>query len=88
MRLRSGGRTAARPFSNPLVSGQLRPAPKPKGSETFSENLYGGNGQGKFPGVVVQGWAQVGNYALRFEFSDGHRTGLYSYDYLRKLAGL
>ena len=29
----------------------------------------------------------IGNYALRFEFSDGHRTGLYSYDYLRSLAG-
>ena len=28
----------------------------------------------------------VGNYALRFDFSDGHRTVLYSYDYLRKLA--
>jgi DUF971 family protein len=27
----------------------------------------------------------VGNYALRFEFSDGHRTGLYTYDYLRAL---
>lgn len=24
----------------------------------------------------------VGNYALRIEFSDGHRTGLYSWDYL------
>jgi DUF971 family protein len=23
---------------------------------------------------------------LRFDYSDGHRTGLYSYDYLRKLA--
>ena len=25
---------------------------------------------------------------LRFDFSDGHRTGLYSFDYLRRLAGL
>ena len=31
-------------------------------------------------------WEQVGNYALRFDFSDGHRTGLYSFDYLRVLA--
>ncbi|HEY5078261.1 MAG TPA: gamma-butyrobetaine hydroxylase-like domain-containing protein [Opitutaceae bacterium] len=30
-------------------------------------------------------WEQVGNYAIRFDFSDGHRTGLYTYDYLRKL---
>ncbi|MDQ5979495.1 MAG: hypothetical protein QG602_2469, partial [Verrucomicrobiota bacterium] len=27
------------------------------------------------------------NYAIRFDFSDGHRTGLYSYDLLRKLGG-
>lgn len=46
---------------------------------------YGGDGPKKFPGVEVTGWAQVGNYAIRFDFSDGHRTGLYSYDYLRKL---
>lgn len=27
----------------------------------------------------------VGNYALRIEFSDGHRTGLYTWDYLRQI---
>jgi DUF971 family protein len=25
----------------------------------------------------------VGNYALQIDFSDGHSTGIYSYDYLR-----
>lgn len=25
----------------------------------------------------------VGNYALQFEFNDGHTTGIYSFDYLR-----
>src|SRR5436853_582565 len=25
----------------------------------------------------------IGNYALQIEFSDGHSTGIYSYDYLR-----
>lgn len=28
----------------------------------------------------------VGRYALRFEWSDGHGTGLYPFDYLRRLA--
>ena len=28
----------------------------------------------------------VGNYALRFLFSDGHHTGIYSFDYLRKIS--
>jgi len=27
----------------------------------------------------------VGNYAIRVEFSDGHRTGLYTWDYLRSI---
>ena len=27
----------------------------------------------------------VGNYAIRIMFSDGHRTGLYTWDYLRQL---
>ena len=28
---------------------------------------------------------QVGNYAIRITWGDGHSTGLFSYDYLRKL---
>ncbi len=27
----------------------------------------------------------VGNYALQIDFSDGHATGIYSYDYLRTI---
>lgn len=27
----------------------------------------------------------VGNYALQFAWSDGHDTGIYTFDYLRKL---
>jgi DUF971 family protein len=30
----------------------------------------------------------VGNYAVRIVFDDGHDSGLYSWDYLRKLAKL
>jgi DUF971 family protein len=29
----------------------------------------------------------IGNYAIRIVFDDGHNTGLYAWDYLRKLAG-
>ncbi len=28
----------------------------------------------------------VGRYALNFHFSDGHETGIYSFEYLRKLS--
>ena len=45
----------------------------------------GGDSRTSFPGVAVISWKRIGNYALNFEFSDGHRSGLYSYDYLRRL---
>lgn len=56
------------------------------GERDIMGNRYGGDGPKQFPGVQVLGWERVGNYALRFDFSDGHRTGLYSFDYLRTLA--
>jgi DUF971 family protein len=55
------------------------------GERDILGNQYGGDGPKRFPGVTVTGWEQVGNYAIRFDFSDGHRTGLYAYDYLRRL---
>jgi DUF971 family protein len=62
------------------------PSAETQGEHDIFGQKYGGDGPSKFPGVQVTGWEQVGNYAIRFDFSDGHRTGLYSYDYLRKLA--
>lgn len=56
------------------------------GERDILGNQYGGDGPRRFPGVTVLGWQRIGNYALRFDFSDGHRTGLYSFDYLRALA--
>jgi DUF971 family protein len=38
-----------------------------------SENLYATDAE------------LVGNYAIRIRFSDGHHTGLYSWDYLRRI---
>jgi DUF971 family protein len=56
------------------------------GERDILGNQYGGDGPKKFPGVTVLGWEIVGNYAVRFDFSDGHKTGLYTYDFLRQLA--
>ena len=64
------------------------PSASNQGERDILGNRYGGDGPKSFPGVDVVGFDQVGNYAIRFDFSDGHRTGLYSFDYLRKLAGL
>jgi len=61
------------------------PSAEQQGERDILGNKYGGDGAKRFPGVEVLGWERVGNYAIRFDFSDGHRTGLYAYDYLRRL---
>lgn len=68
---------------------QLRaasPSAETRGEKDIFGNQYGGHEKKDFSKVEVVGWEQVGNYAIRFDFSDGHRTGLYSYELLRELA--
>lgn len=36
--------------------------------------------------VGFKGIEQVGNYAVKLDFDDGHETGLYSWEYLYELA--
>lgn len=49
---------------------------------------HGGEG-GTLPrhkeSVAITGIEPVGNYAVKIRFSDGHDTGLYSWDWLHKL---
>lgn len=35
--------------------------------------------------VGIQGMDDVGNYAVRFWWSDGHSTGIYSWEFLRRI---
>lgn len=35
--------------------------------------------------LVVEDAELVGNYAIRLRFSDGHSTGIYSWEYLRSI---
>jgi DUF971 family protein len=37
--------------------------------------------------VAIVGIEPVGNYAIKIVFDDGHDTGLYTWSYLRELAG-
>ena len=37
------------------------------------------------PKPKARGAAAVGNYAIQMEFTDGHSTGIYSFDYLRTI---
>lgn len=35
--------------------------------------------------LAAKGAELVGNYAIRIQFTDGHDTGIYSWDYLRSI---
>ena len=54
--------------------------------DLMGQLIGGGQGPKEFPGVTVVGWEIVGGYAVQFRFSDGHNTGLYSYQYLKEIA--
>ena len=62
------------------------PSAETQGERDILGNLHGGHGPKDFSGVTITGWERVGNYAICFHFSDGHRTGIYSYDYLQELS--
>jgi DUF971 family protein len=61
------------------------PSAENMGERDILGRQIGGDPRTSFPGVTVLHWQRVGNYALCFEFSDGHRSGIYSYVYLRRL---
>lgn len=62
------------------------PSAETQGEHDLLGNLIGGGPPGRdFSGITVVGYAPIGGYAIQFQFSDGHRTGIYSFDYLRRI---
>ena len=55
------------------------------GEKDIFGNKYGGTDKKDFLGVIIQSWDFQGNYAIRPVFSDGHSSGLYSWEYLKAL---
>ncbi len=63
----------------------ISPSAENQGEVDILGVRHGGqDGSLRFHGVTVRNWAVVGNYAIRFDFSDGHNSGLYAYEYLRR----
>ena len=52
-------------------------------SETTGQRLVSEEHIG--PDVAIEAARTVGNYALHFDFNDGHTTGIYSFEYLRRI---
>jgi DUF971 family protein len=64
----------------------LSPSAETQGERDLLGNVIGGGEPGRdFIGVTVTGFSPVGGYAVQFHFSDGHRTGLYAFGYLREI---
>ena len=55
------------------------------GERDILGNQYGGDGPKRFPGVTITSWDFQGNYAMRPTFSDGHSSGLFSWEFLKEL---
>ena len=55
------------------------------GEKDIFGNKYGGTDKKDFLGVIILSWDFQGNYAIRPVFSDGHSSGLYSWEYLKAL---
>tara|TARA_S200000501_G_scaffold295657_1_gene281673 strand:- start:743 stop:1039 length:297 start_codon:yes stop_codon:yes gene_type:complete len=61
------------------------PSAENKGESDLMGNKIGGTDQTSFPGVRITNWEIIGGYAIQFNFSDGHNTGIYSYELLLEL---
>lgn len=60
-----------------------------KGEADILGNVYKGPSQELSPAAFqLRGLNRVGTYALQPVWADGHATGIYSFDYLRHVAGL
>lgn len=64
----------------------LSPSAENVGERDLLGEIHGGDARKSFPGVTITSWNIVGNYAIQFVFSDGHNTGIYSFDYLRDIS--
>lgn len=55
------------------------------GEKDIFGNQYGGDGPREFPGIQIEEFFYIGNYAIRIRFSDDHASGIFSWEYLREL---
>ena len=73
-------------LSGPFLR-ERSPSAENMGEPDLFGNWSGGDALRDRSEVSLKGFQYVGNYAVRILFSDGHDTGIYSWDYLRKIAG-
>lgn len=75
-------------FLNASLLRTHSPSAENKGETDIFGKVSGGVEKTEYPDVKILKVSSVGNYAIRILFSDGHSTGIYSWEYLRKLENL
>ena len=63
------------------------PSAEQKGESDIFGNISGGSTNEDYPNVGIKCFDYIGNYAIRINFTDGHSTGIYSWEYLGEIAG-
>ena len=71
-------------FDSPILRANSPSAEQTGESDIFGK-VSGGSAQQEFRGVHIKNFEFIGNYAIRIFFSDGHGSGIYSWDYLSRL---
>ena len=75
--------------SESYIKGSTLRAASPSAATTGERDilgkLHGGEFGKNYADVEIVGWEFIGGYAIRFRFSDGHGSGLYSYELLKEL---
>jgi|TARA_B100000925_G_scaffold280736_1_gene251751 DUF971 family protein len=62
------------------------PSAEQAGEKDIFGRISGGSSESDFSKVRILDFVRIGNYALRLRFSDGHNTGIYSWEILKSLA--
>lgn len=70
---------------DPVILRRHSPSAENRGEVDILGHRHGGSNAPINPGVEVRSWEWIGNYAVRFVFSDGHASGIYSWPYLLEL---
>jgi DUF971 family protein len=62
------------------------PSAEQQGETDIFGNISGESAGGDYSDVAINGFDYVGNYAIRIKFSDGHSTGIFSWEYLSEIS--
>ena len=71
-------------FSFFLLRG-LCPCAFCSGEKDVFGNTYAGTSQKTDKNIKITKYSLIGNYGVRFFFSDNHSDGIYTFDFLKKL---